>query len=953
MISETSRLRIATFPASQAGISFITPPVVCNKIVQYLSDSMFRPKNHDLSLPDWGPYFKRYAGVSHVANHQLGMRFDCSIFPALYRRRTDVPNARWESPWHPWDCAPNFEHFSFRHELTWKDRLYADIAYTALPEANGILIRCEFVNATERPVPVALHTAAAMQFPSALGQKSSPRIHPQLKKGALVIHPLDYEDLHFASPTPGDTLNADGLLRGEIRVGKTLDGSALGGRFGRTHGDRVQYRFHLEAPITNGVLVVRLQGQGAFNLSGAVTASCTFAHQDAQSHRIAVGHLGSGEHRLEIQVSAEDFTLFALVFHEKNTGEFEFTEADSVPRPEIQLPDESEQAGCLGPEVILKYSEEVPSYGITWDTPNYEIREILHDELDSFLRQQTHNHVDRVLHGNGRGHFTNIHLRPLALAANSKTVLWGLVCAGARAHVKRALARFAEGTPADREQRRANSHAAAAEKAFSFAANPAGEHFAFSQNRMAATTLSNIVFPVYIQRQHIRHRPPGRWWDSLYTWDSGFIGLGLLEISATQAWENLDQYLTDPGNPHGAFIHHGSMVPMQVHLYHELWNRTQDLTRLKAHYASMRACYRFHAGHAEGSTTRNLHSGLLRPWDYFYNSGGWDDYPPQAHVHRHGLQKNVTPVISSAQAIRCAKSLLLAAETLGETADIAAYESDIAAFTKALEDHSWDESSGCYSYVVHDEAGYPSHPLRHKSGLNYNLGLDGLYPLMAGICSPERAKQFENWIFDPDRLWTSSGITAVDQTAPYFRADGYWSGTVWFPHQWFLWKTMLDLGNSKAAFQIASRALETWRAEVDESYDCFEHFHSQTGRGCGWHQFSGLSTPVMIFFASCYCPGKLSVGFDAWVVRSQFAEDHRAFTGEISFPSNPRFPAVRRAVWVCLQSGQRYRAMWDSAEISFTELLPGLLAFELPVPIGDGSATLQIGTQDFPTGQID
>src|SRR5690606_33314325 len=107
--------------------------------------------------------------------------------------------------------------------------------------------------------------------------------------------------------------------------------------------------------------------------------------------------------------------------------------------------------------------------------------------------------------------------------------------------------------------------------------------------------------------------PPGRWWDSLYTWDSGFIGLGLLEISATQAWENLDQYLTDPGNPHASFIHHGSMVPMQIHLYHELWNRTQDLTRLKAYYPSVRECYRFHAGHARGSTTRDLKSGLLRP----------------------------------------------------------------------------------------------------------------------------------------------------------------------------------------------------------------------------------------------------------------------------------------------------------------------------------------------------
>ena len=45
---------------------------------------------------------------------------------------------------------------------------------------------------------------------------------------------------------------------------------------------------------------------------------------------------------------------------------------------------------------------------------------------------------------------------------------------------------------------------------------------------MAATVLSNIVYPIRAQGQFIRHYTPGRWWDSLYTWDSGFVGLGLV-----------------------------------------------------------------------------------------------------------------------------------------------------------------------------------------------------------------------------------------------------------------------------------------------------------------------------------------------------------------------------------------------------------------------------------------
>ncbi len=69
----------------------------------------------------------------------------------------------------------------------------------------------------------------------------------------------------------------------------------------------------------------------------------------------------------------------------------------------------------------------------------------------------------------------------------------------------------------------------------------------------------------------------------------------------------------------------------------------------------------------------------------------------------------------------------------------------------------------------------------------------------------------------------------MDQSAPYYRHDGYWNGAVWMPHQWFLWKTMLDLGQADFAFKIAQTALDLWKSEVDESYECFEHFLIESG----------------------------------------------------------------------------------------------------------------------------
>jgi neutral trehalase len=52
-------------------------------------------------------------------------------------------------------------------------------------------------------------------------------------------------------------------------------------------------------------------------------------------------------------------------------------------------------------------------------------------------------------------------------------------------------------------------------------------------------------------------------------------------------------------------------------------------------------------------------------------------------------------------------------------------------------------------------------------------------------------------------------LSTVGQSAPYFRTDGDWNGSVWMPHQWIIWKTLLDLGQGDFAWQIAHTALTT------------------------------------------------------------------------------------------------------------------------------------------------
>ena len=57
--------------------------------------------SHDItSLQAWGPYSKRYAGISHIPDMQAGKRFDFSVMPGYYRNRQLVPHVLFESSYY-------------------------------------------------------------------------------------------------------------------------------------------------------------------------------------------------------------------------------------------------------------------------------------------------------------------------------------------------------------------------------------------------------------------------------------------------------------------------------------------------------------------------------------------------------------------------------------------------------------------------------------------------------------------------------------------------------------------------------------------------------------------------------------------------------------------------------------------------------------------------------------
>ncbi|RZM04482.1 MAG: glycoside hydrolase, partial [Pedobacter sp.] len=390
-----------------------------------------------------------------------------------------------------------------------------------------------------------------------------------------------------------------------------------------------------------------------------------------------------------------------------------------------------------------------------------------------------------------------------------------------------------------------------------------------------------------------------------YTWDSGFIALGLNEVDMERALECINAYTTPVGSQ-SAFIHHGSPVPVQVYAFMDLLNKSQYRELAKYFYPRLKQYYAFLSGGLGSSTTRTMSSGLLKTWDYFYNSGGWDDYPAQVGVHQRKKESSVTPVITTAHCIRFAKLLRMIAKNTGQKADLAAYDIDIKSFSIALQRYSWNAKSGYFSYVNHDAKGNPIGSFTDQAGNDYNMGLDGAYPLIAGICTEEQETTLLEKIFSSKHLWTPSGLGVVDQSAPYYRKDGYWNGSVWMPHQWFIWKTMLDLGKPALAMKIAKTGLDVFSKETDYSYYTFEHYLSDSGRGAGWHQFSGLTSPVLGWYNAYYKRGTITTGFEILLEKSRVSPEQDKYEATLSFDEATK--PHSRSMMICLDQTYGYRA---------------------------------------------
>lgn len=547
----------------------------------------------------------------------------------------------------------------------------------------------------------------------------------------------------------------------------------------------------------------------------------------------------------------------------------------------------------------VRYPEVDATYGVVWDYPLSEVRQWRCAKLQDLMPRKVHDHVYKDLKGDKLGHFTANFLRPVLLQPQSDTTVWQMIV----------CEREMEST--DTQAFMQNFYSDFTALDFSKVLNDSDLHFTvdlpLGYRLLQATLLTNVVYPIDAFGEPIRHFCPGKNWNSLYTWDCGFIGWAMSEIDPGRGYEIIRQYTTSPEED-APFVHHGTPLATQILAIGDVWkNGGFSEGQLEEIYPRLKRFYDYMT-----SSDFRKASGLIATWSIFYNSGGWDDYPAQWTLRpQKDLRARTTPMVSTSYYIRCAKILRMIAAHLASdskcrqkralNADIRQFDADIADMSGGILNNAWDPETGYFGYVEHDDDDIPRGLYRTAQGVNYNMGLDGVTPLVAGITTKEQTEQIIDHIFTQGRLWSPYGITAVDQTAPYYSIDGYWNGTVWMPHQMILWKTMLDLGRADLAEKIAFTALENWERECADSYNCYEHFMLASGRGGGWNNFSGLSSPVINWYNAYNRPGTVSTGFGALVTKADWAEDMSSVILTLEFDKD--LVGKNVSVLACLSGG--------------------------------------------------
>ncbi len=866
-------------------------------------------KEFDIKTGKWGPYNKDYLGLCYIADQQNGGTFQFELFPGFYKRTIIANRILQDSGVKIFGANKDLTNFTYRYEIEWKDRVYCDSTFH-IQNDKEVLVECKFVNNTNIAQNVWLNACFSLNYPTkkwwAFVKGHRKIAEPVLGRGMKYIDAIQYADINCAM----DLANKGFYLAEELIDCASNKGTAISEKyFGGERSHYLKYEFEKLNANSIGIRYKAEKETSIYYLIGEKRIEQKL--KECQEFEYAIFPIEEQElntftvYASEGKITIDSFVVGIDVFHAK------FQQKKINVEAQLEK-DFVSFYGAFGSRKVegndahnvkkdntlyISYEGIDTNFSISWDAPHRRLCRYYTDDINILLNQNLHCEYHTIEEGRPTDRvYDDIIFAPIELQPNSEQKIRFTIRCGNLSELKN--------TKVDIKQ----------QERYQVEYNQDGQKYAFSQNLMSYTTLLNIVYPMYVRGEYSKQYVPGRLWDCLYTWDNGFIGMGLATIDFDRAYECLTSYLTLEGDKHSPFIMSGSIVPTQILLYGYLFNQFERYEDLKKLYPMVKQYYTFF-----GDLRKDKHqmkSGLLKLWHLNYNSGGWDDYPPQLALTHWEYDKpvldgatidNTTPVITTAITVLVAKIMKNIATLLGYKEDIARYQNDIDYYSESIQKNCYDEESGYYQYVVHNENGEPKTFFKYHNGELFGSGFDGIYPYIAGISTKEQSQKIISNI--KCGMLTPYGLSSIDMRASYYSQAGYWNGNIWFPHQWILWNTLLDKGETQLATKVAYLAMDVWERECNETYNCMENFSIKTGRGAGYHQFSGLSTPLLMWFKSYFTPNTVSCGFLTMVFDKKFNQNGEII--EFSYTTQEN----NTCILICLNENKTYSFYLDDQPV--------------------------------------
>ncbi len=396
--------------------------------------------------------------------------------------------------------------------------------------------------------------------------------------------------------------------------------------------------------------------------------------------------------------------------------------------------------------------------------------------------------------------------------------------------------------------------------------------------RLKDVLLFNVNYPLQLFGSHSPYYVPSKYFPLPYSWDGGFIAVGMASFAPELALQQASYFFADEEHDF-PLLCCGSPVPTSLYALWSVFQEKKDLSVLSCSYAGAKRMYDFYLGRTPGSLVNAHHDGLLSTYPYNYNLG-IDDHPVQRWGEQCQLtKKGLYSIILMPQILRIARIMRNIAHLLDFEADAEQYRKDAELLASIIEGQMWDEESGLYGWLCRTDRGVEPVVMDGCAG---DRSACAFLPLFAGqTAHKERLIQ---QMTDPARFSTPFGISSVDMQAPSYNPNGYWNGGIWPVLQWYLWRGLLESGEPALARKVAETILGTWSRCFEKEHYLGEHFMITPAQMNGAPNFGGLSAILIPMHAAYFWKYQITSCYDVVVLSQSADHEHDTLSFQISAP---------------------------------------------------------------------